>query len=168
MPNKKTVRFGLLGAGLIAPFHARSILAAEGCELAGVADVNHQRSQAIAKQYNCRTYEGVDELLADESIDVLNILLPNHLHMQPTLAAAKAGKHVLVEKPPAMSLKETDAMIGACTDAGVKLGIVLQCRVRKAIQAIKNAIEHGRFGRLLQADAYMKWYRSTEYYFSDP
>ncbi|HNX26324.1 MAG TPA: Gfo/Idh/MocA family oxidoreductase [Phycisphaerae bacterium] len=166
MTNRKTVRFGLLGAGLIAPFHAKSILAADGCELVAVASRTAEHAAKIAGEYNCKAYSSLDELLADKTIDVINILTPNHLHYEATIRCAKAGKHVLVEKPPAMSLAQTDEMIAACRQAGVKLGIMLNCRARGPVRAIKTAIEQGRFGRLLQADAYMKWYRSTDYYFS--
>ncbi len=162
-----TIRFGLLGAGLIAPFHAKSILAAEDCQLVAVADMNTERAEAIAKEFDCKACGSLDELLADDTIDVINVLTPNHLHCDATIAAAQAGKHVLVEKPPAMSLADTDKMIEACSQAGVKLGIVLNCRVRKPIQAMKQAIADGRFGKLFQADAYMKWYRDTNYYLSD-
>lgn len=167
MNDERTVGFGLLGAGLIAPFHARSVIAADGCELIAVADVDAGRAEKVAGEFGCKACGSLDELIADERIDVIDVLTPNHLHCEATLAAAAAGKSVLVEKPPAMSLKETDAMIGACGSAGVRLGIVLQCRVRKPIQAMREAIEAGRFGRLLQADAYMKWHRTTEYYLSD-
>jgi UDP-N-acetyl-2-amino-2-deoxyglucuronate dehydrogenase len=167
MTSQKPVRFGLLGAGLISPFHAKGIKASPGCELVAIADSNAQRVQARADEFGCRACLSLDELLADESIDVINILLPNHLHAAPTIAAARAGKHVLVEKPPALSLADTDSMIAACSQAGVQLGIVLNCRVRKPIQAIRQAIAEGRFGRLLQADAFMKWFRSNEYYASD-
>jgi UDP-N-acetyl-2-amino-2-deoxyglucuronate dehydrogenase len=168
MPQKKkVVRFGLLGAGLVAPFHAKGIQAAEGCELVAVADLDSARVGKLAKQFGCKAYASLDELLADKTIDVVNVLTPNHLHAPAVIAAATAGKHVLVEKPPAMSLPDTDAMILAAKKAGVRLGVVLQCRVRKPIQAMRQAIAEGRFGRLLQADAYMKWFRTTEYYFSD-
>jgi len=167
MAKTKTVGFGLLGAGLIAPFHAKSIRAADRCELVAVSDVDTMRAAKIAEQFGCEARKTLNDLLADDRIDVIGILTPNHLHCEAALAAAKAGKHVLVEKPPAMSLKDTDAMIGACRAAGVALGIVLQCRVRKPIQAMKRAIADGRFGRLLQADAHMKWYRTPEYYRMD-
>ena len=167
MTSQRPLRFALLGAGLVSPFHAKGIQATPGCELVAVADSNPARAAARAKEFGCAARASMDELLVDPSIDVINILLPNHLHAAPTLAAARAGKHVLVEKPPAMSLADTDRMIAACQQAGVKLGIVLNCRVRKPIQAIRQAIVEGRFGRLLQADAAMKWFRTTEYYFSD-
>jgi len=168
MSETKTVGFGLLGAGLIAPFHAKSILAAEGCELIAVADVDAERAAACAEQFGCKAVGTLAEVLADDAVDVVCVLTPNHLHCDATIAAAKAGKHVLTEKPPAMSLAETDAMIAACEEAGVQLGVVLQCRVRKPIQAMREAIAAGRFGRLVQADVYMKWFRSTDYYKMDP
>lgn len=167
MASQRPIRFALLGAGLVSPFHAKGIQATPGCELVAIADNNLARAQSRAKEFGCAARGSLDELLADPTLDVINILLPNHLHADPTLAAAKAGKHVLVEKPPAMSLSDTDRMIAACRQAGVKLGIVLNCRVRKPIQAIREAIAAGRFGRVLQADAFMKWFRSTDYYFSD-
>lgn len=168
MSDKRTVGFGLLGAGLIAPFHAKSILAADGCELIAVADLDAERAAKCAAEFGCKAVAALDEMLADDAIDVINILTPNHLHCDATVAAAKAGKHVLTEKPPAMSLTETDAMIAACDAAGVHLGVVLQCRVRKPIQAMRQAIGGGRFGKLVQADVHMKWFRTTEYYKMDP
>ena len=167
MSAKPTIRFGLLGAGLIAPFHAKAIAAAEGCELIAIADSDTQRAAERAKAFDCDARSSLDELLADDRIDVVNVLLPNHAHADPTIAIARAGKHVLVEKPPAMSLADTDRMIDACQEAHVKLGIVLNCRVRKPIQEIRRAIASGRFGRILQADAIMKWFRSRDYYHSD-
>jgi predicted dehydrogenase len=153
---------------LVAPFHARSIRAVEGCELVAVADQNRDRARRIADEYGCHALASLDELLADKTIHVINVLTPNHLHRDAAVAAMRAGKHVLVEKPPAMSLADTDAMIAAAEQAGVKLGVVLQSRVRHAIQAIRKAIEAGCFGRLLRGDCMMKWFRTQEYYHSDP
>jgi len=162
------IRFGLLGAGLIAPFHAQALQSSRNAQLVAVADLNAERVQKLASDFGCTAYATLDELLAHPEIRVITILTPNHLHFDAMAKAAAAGKHVLIEKPPAMSLREVDAMEAIARQAGIKLGIVLQCRVRKAIQAMKTAIDQGRFGKLLHADTYMKWFRSTEYYFSDP
>jgi predicted dehydrogenase len=161
---KDKIGFGLLGTGLIAPFHAKSILNAANCELIAAADIDAEKTDVFSKEYNCRAYSGLDELLNDADIDVINILTPNHLHKEAVLKAAAAKKHVLVEKPPAMSLTDVDDMMAACNKHDVRFGIVLQCRVRPAIQAVKKAVDEGRFGKLLHADAYMKWHRTTEYY----
>ena len=167
MPNDSRLGFGLLGTGLIAPFHARAIQASRLARLVGAADLDAARLAKFADEYKCRPYAGFEQMLRDPEIQVVCILTPNHLHFEPVLQAARAGKHVLVEKPPAMSLREMDAMQKACTTAGVKIGAVLQCRTRRAVQAMRKAVLEGRFGRMLHADTYMKWFRSTEYYKSE-
>jgi predicted dehydrogenase len=164
----ETRGFGLVGTGLVAPFHANSIRASKGGRLVAVCDVNRERADKLAATYAARAYYDLGEMLKNPEIQVVCVLLPNHLHHDAVIKCAQAGKHVIVEKPPAMSLKETDAMVDACTRAGLKFGCTVQCRVRKAIQAMKKAVASGRFGRLLHADAIMKWFRTTEYYHSDP
>lgn len=167
MTPSKTIGFGILGAGLVAPFHAKGIKHSRGGRLVAVCDTNRPRAEKLAAEYGTRAYESLNDMLADPEVDVVNVCLPNHLHFDAVLACAMARKHVLTEKPPAMTLRETDAMIEACRKAGVKFGCTVQCRVRKSIQAIRTAALQGRFGRLLQADAIMKWFRPTDYYQSD-
>jgi predicted dehydrogenase len=104
------------------------------------------------------------ELLERKDIDAVCIATPDHWHVPILVAAARAGKHILVEKPPAMSLAEVDRMLAATAAAGVNIGVVLQCRTRPSIQAIRKAIQEGRFGKIYQADTIMKWYRAAEYY----
>jgi len=164
---KKIHGFGILGAGLVSPFHANAVIHSKGGKLVAFCDMSRERADKLSAQFNVKSYYSLDDMLKDPDIDVVNICLPNHLHHDAVLKCAAAGKHVLTEKPPAMTLRETDAMIEACRKAGVKFGCTVQCRVRKAIQAIKSAVESGRFGKHLHADAYMKWFRSTEYYHSD-
>ena len=163
-----SIGFGLLGAGLIASFHANAIRNAPNGELIAIADINKKRAEKLAQEFNCEANNNLEELLINKNINVINVLTPNHLHKDAVLKIAQSRKHILVEKPPAMSLKDVDEMIKICNMNNVKLGIVLQCRVRPAVQAVKKAIDVGRFGKVLHVDAYMKWYRSTEYYHSDP
>lgn len=161
------IGFGLLGAGLIAPFHAKALKASKVAELIGVADLDAARLARLTGEFGCKGYPSLDAMLADPAIDVVSVLTPNHLHYDAVLKAARAGKHVLIEKPPAMSLRETDEMIAACKAAGVKACVSVQCRTRKAVQAIRQAVLAGRFGKIYHADAYMKWFRSTDYYRMD-
>jgi predicted dehydrogenase len=164
----RTLGFGILGAGLVAPFHANSIVNSRGGKLVAFCDMSKERADKLAAEYRVKACYSLADMLRDAEIDVVNVCLPNHLHHDAVLACAAAGKHVLTEKPPAMTLRETDAMLAACRKANVKFGCTVQCRVRKSIQAMKRAIDTGRFGKLLHADAYMKWFRSAEYYHSDP
>ncbi len=161
------IGFGVVGAGLIAPFHLKAIREAQGGYAVGIFDVEQTKAENIAAEFGIKKYTSLEQMLADKDIDVVCVATPNHLHRDIVVKSAKAGKHVLTEKPPAMSLSETDEMMQACKVANVKFGCFVQCRVRKAIQAIRNAISSGRFGKLLRADAYMKWFRPQEYYTSD-
>jgi UDP-N-acetyl-2-amino-2-deoxyglucuronate dehydrogenase len=161
------IGFGLLGTGLVAPFHAKGLLNSQKGTLVAAAEVNPERLGKFTGEFGCKGYATLDEMLRDPDISVVNILTPNHLHFDAVMACAAAGKHILVEKPPAMSLREVDIMTETCAQAGVKIGVVLQCRVRKPIQAMKRALAEGRFGKILHADAYMKWFRAEEYYHMD-
>lgn len=160
------MRFGVIGCGLVSDFHGKAINASPKAELVAAADMKPERAQAFVKKYGGEALS-VDELLARKDIDVINVLTPNAYHEEYVVKAVRAGKHVLVEKPPEMTLEKTDHMIEEARKAGVKLGVVLQCRFRKAVEAMKAAVDSGRFGRIIHADAYMKWFRPTEYYFRD-
>jgi len=103
-------------------------------------------------------------LLADRAVDVVTICTPSGLHMEPAIAAAKAGKHIIVEKPLDITLKRCDAMIAAAKQAGVVLSTIFPSRFHESSQLVKQAIDKGRFGRLTMGDAYVKWFRTQEYY----
>ncbi len=158
------VGFGLLGTGLIAPFHAKALKASEVADLVAASDLVPESLAKFTAEFGCKGYATLDEMLADPGIGAVNVLTPNHLHFDPVMKCIAAGKHVLIEKPPAMSLREVREMDAAARRAGVKVGVVLQCRMRKSIQAMRSAIETGRFGKLLHADVYMKWFRPADYY----
>jgi predicted dehydrogenase len=161
------IGFGIVGAGLVAPFHLNAVKDSRGGKAIGIFDVARERAAQVAERFGIKVFSSLQEMLEDKSVNVVCVATPNHLHRDPVIQAARAGRHVLTEKPPAMSLKETDEMIEACKNANVKFGCFVQCRIRKAIQAIKSAVDSGRFGNLLHADAYMKWFRPQEYYTSD-
>ena len=163
------VGFGILGAGMISGLHADALKNSTKAELVAVCDIQHERARKLAGDFapEAKVYAKLDDMLADPNVKVVNVVTPNHLHTDAVLACAAAGKHVLCEKPPAMSLRDTDSMIEACRQAGVKFGIFVQSRMREPIQQMKKAIDQGRFGRLLRADSVMKWYRSVEYYHTD-
>ncbi len=164
-----TVGFGILGAGMISGLHGDALANSQKADLVAVCDMAQDRAAKLAADHapKARVYTQLDEMLADPKVEVVSIVTPNHRHADAVLAAVAAGKHILCEKPPAMSLADTDRMIEACDAADRKFGIFVQCRVREPIQQIKRAIDRGRFGRLLRADAVMKWYRTTEYYLTD-
>ncbi len=159
--------FGIVGCGLVSQFHGAAITASERAELIAAADLDEERLSKFVAEWGGEKAAGFEALLDDERIDVINVLTPNAYHAQFAVPALEAGKHVIVEKPPEMALEKTDAMIAAAEKAGRKLAICLQVRFRRAIEAMRAAIESGRFGRLLEGDVYMKWFRDTEYYLMD-
>jgi UDP-N-acetyl-2-amino-2-deoxyglucuronate dehydrogenase len=165
--SKKGV--GILGAGMISGLHADALKKSQKAELVAVCDVNEPNARKLAEKFapSAKVYTSFDEMLKDSRVDIVDIITPNHMHTEFVLKSAKAGKHVLCEKPPAMSLEETDRMIKACKDAGVRFGIFVQCRMREPMRFIKAAIEQGRFGKILRVDAVMKWYRPADYYKMD-
>jgi predicted dehydrogenase len=163
----KELGFAVVGAGLIAPFHLNAIKEVKGGRAIAICDVVEEKARKVANEFGIEAYNDLEQMLGNKDIDVVCVATPNHLHHDIVTQSAQAGKHILTEKPPAMSLKETDEMIDACDKAKVKFGCFVQCRIRKAIQAIKQAIDSGRFGKLLHADAYMKWFRPQDYYVSD-
>ena len=165
----KKVGFGILGAGMISGIHADALRKSSKAELVAVCDVRTENAQKLVNDYapTAKVYSDFDAMLADPRVEVVNIVTPNHLHTQFVLKAAAAGKHVLCEKPPAMSLAETDQMIAACEKAGVKFGIFVQSRMREPMRYIKSALDSGRFGKILRVDVQMKWFRNADYYKMD-
>ena len=162
--NGSRIGFGLLGAGVIAPTHANALRASSLVDFVAVADLNEARRDQLAQEYGCKSYASLDAMLDDPAIQAVNISLPNQLHYATAMACIRAGKHVLVEKPPALSLREIDEMIAAAAERGVKVGVCLQSRVRKTVRQLRQAVLDGRFGKVYQADVYIKWYRPAEYY----
>lgn len=159
-----TIGFGMVGCGMISRFHDKALADVKGARLIGCYDRNYESAKKFAKEAGIAAYETLDEMLADDKIHAVSIGTPSGAHMEPGLAAAKAGKHVIVEKPLEITLKRCDRLIEACEKAGVKLATIFPSRFHEASVKLKKAIDAGRFGRVTMGDAYIKWYRSQEYY----
>jgi len=156
--------FGIVGTGMIAGFHAKAIEAIDGAKLVGGFDQVPDRAAKFAEDQGCNAYSDLDEMLANPDIDIITICTPSGAHRDPAVAAAKAGKHVLVEKPLEITLQRCDDIINACAENNVQLGAILPSRFTPANLALKDAIDSGRFGRLTLGDTYVKWWRTQEYY----
>jgi UDP-N-acetyl-2-amino-2-deoxyglucuronate dehydrogenase len=156
--------FGIIGTGMIAHFHAKAIQAMNGGRVVGCFNQNIAKAESFAGDYNCRAYQSLDALLADNDIEIVTICTPSGVHQEPAVAAARAGKHVVVEKPLEITLERCDAIIQACAEHGVKLCTIFPSRFSPANMALKAAIDSGRFGKLTLGDTYVKWWRTQEYY----
>lgn len=160
----KTWNFGIVGAGLIADFHARALADIPTAKLVACCDPIPARAKALADKHHCDAFESYVEMLERGDIDVVTIATPSGSHMEPAIAAARAGKHVICEKPLEVTLERVDAMIDAHDKAGTLLGGVFQNRFAGAQTALRDAIRSGRFGTITYAGAYVPWWRSDEYY----
>jgi predicted dehydrogenase len=158
--------FGIVGCGMIAEYHTRAINEIEGARVVAAQSRNEANARKISELAGgeCATFRDVDAMLRHPGVDVVCICTPSGAHLEPAVAAARAGKHVVVEKPLEITLGRCDAIIGACDEAGVRLCTIFPSRFSPANQRLKVAIETGRFGRLTLGDTYVKWWRTQEYY----
>lgn len=156
--------FGIVGCGMIANFHAKAIEHIRGAKIVACFDVYAPGAERFAAANDCKYYEKLDDMLADPDVDIVTVCTPSGAHMEPAVAAAKAGKHVVVEKPLEITLKRCDAIINACRQNKVKLCTIFPSRFGDANKTIKKTIDSGRFGRMTLGDAYIKWWRTQEYY----
>lgn len=162
---ERKIGFGIIGCGVIADFHANALFGLpEEAVLVGVADARLPAAERFAREKQVRAFESVDELLACPEIDVVTICVPSGLHAELAIKAANAGKHIIVEKPMAITKEQLDAMEEACERNGVMLSSVAQSRFTSGVRKAKQAIEEGYLGKLVCADVYMKFNRSQEYY----
>ncbi|MFI5356988.1 MAG: Gfo/Idh/MocA family protein [Opitutales bacterium] len=157
--------FGIIGSGMIADFHARAIADATGARLVGVASRNAATARALAQKHGgaFHTTE-VAALVARPDIAVVCITTPSGAHLDPALAAIRAGKHVVIEKPLEITVERVDALLAAAARAGVVMAPIFQARFGAGAQRLKAALMAGRFGRLVLASAYVKWHRTRDYY----
>lgn len=162
------LKFALLGCGRISKKHIDAIRAAENAALVAVCDTNAARAQAIAAQLGVPAFTDLDEMLSTvPAIDIVNILTPTGYHAEHAVKVASYSKHIVVEKPMALRLEDADQMILACDRAGVRLFVVKQNRYNLPVQHLRNALEAGRFGKLVMGTVRVRWCRRQEYYDQD-
>ena len=159
------IRFGVIGCGSIGPTHMGAIRQIDGAELVAIADTVRDRATAAATKYEvAKVYDSADALLADKDIDAVCLCTPSGMHAEGAIAALNAGKHVVCEKPMEISLEACDRMIAAADTTGKKLTIISQHRFDAATVLVKEAIDSGKLGKIVLADATVKWWRTQAYY----
>ncbi|WP_346355408.1 Gfo/Idh/MocA family oxidoreductase [Azotosporobacter soli] len=162
------IGFGLIGCGRISKNHFESIKALPGADLIAAADIDKRALQAAVGKYQCQGYLDYKEMLKEPKIQVVNVCTPSGLHAQIALDAIRSGKHVIIEKPMAMSLVEADSVIKAAKRAGVKVGVAHQNRFNKTITRLRQVYEQGKFGKLTHGSAVVRWNRNDQYYSQAP
>lgn len=145
-----TIRVGIIGCGKIAQVrHIPEYLANPNAEICGFYDINLARAEELARKYGAKAYPTYEALLADPSIDAVSVCAANHVHAEISIAALKAGKHVLCEKPMAISLEECEAMVAAARESGKYLMIGQNQRLAKAHIKARELIAQGAIGKVL-------------------
>lgn len=159
---------GLVGCGRIARRHAAILLDRADVHLTAVADTTKPRAEAFAQEYGARAYTGLAALIEHEKPDLVIVSTPSGNHAEQVLLAARAGvKSVIVEKPMALRLSDADAMIAECDRLGALLMVVKQNRYNLPIKKLREAMDHGRFGKLVLGAVRVRWCRRQDYYDQD-
>ncbi len=154
----------VVGTGMIGNFHAEAIKTLDGAKLVAACDVVEDRARAFGEKHDCKAYSQLEKLLADDAVDIITIGTPSGLHLEPAVAAAQAGKHVIVEKPIEITLERIDRLLEAHDKAGTTIGSVFNTRFAPTTRLFHDAIRAGRFGRLTFGMAFGPWWRDQAYY----
>jgi predicted dehydrogenase len=165
-----TLNFALVGCGRIAKRHSE-LLGNEqirNARLVAVCDVKPERAEAIGEQFRVPYYTDMHRMMQSEKVDVVVILTESGRHAEHTVALAQYGAHIVVEKPMALTLSDADRMITACDRAGIKLFVVKQNRFNVPVVKLREALDAGRFGKLVLGTVRVRWCRTQEYYDQDP
>ena len=165
--GQKAIGVGILGCGNIARVHAEAIKLVPDLKLVSVCSRSRESSERLAAKFGVAPHFDLKKFLADGALRAVSICTPSGTHADLGCAVARAGKHVLVEKPIDISLEKADELIEACDCAGVKLAVAFQSRHLDAPKLLKSVAESRRLGRLILGGAHIKWYRKPEYYASN-
>lgn len=164
-----SVRVAVVGCGHIGRRHLRVVSEEPRARLAGYFDIDPEaRARAAADFPDARAYANYAEVLADDGVDLVSVCTPHGLHAEQSIAAAEAGKHVLVEKPMALSTADADRMRAAATAAGTRLFVVKQNRFNRPVCLVKDALDAGKLGRVYLAQCNVLWNRNPDYYAQSP
>ena len=162
------IRLALVGCGRISQNHFDAIKKVDGLQVVAVCDEVPDRAKAAGAAQGVPWFSNYDLMLGEAACDAVVICTPSGLHSQHGVAAARAGKHVITEKPMSITLDQADALVAACDSARVSLFVVKQNRLNPPIQLLKRAVDKGRFGRIYLANTTVRWQRPQSYYDAAP
>jgi UDP-N-acetyl-2-amino-2-deoxyglucuronate dehydrogenase len=166
--GKREFQVALVGCGRISRNHFDAIRKVEGLRLTAVSDSVEERARAAGEELGVPWFANYADMLHKAECDVVTIATPSGMHSAQGIVAANAGKHVITEKPMAITLEQADALLAATDNAGVKLFVVKQNRLNPAVQLLKRAVDKGRFGRIYLVNTTVRWQRPQEYYDAAP
>lgn len=164
-----SLKFALVGCGRIAKRHSEllGLQQIKNAKLVAVCDPIHSKAESIGKSFNIPYYTDMDLMMQHEEIDVVSVLTESGNHAKHVINLAKYKKHIIVEKPMALTLEDADAMIETCNENGIKLFVVKQNRFNLPVVKLREAIDSHRFGKLVLGTIRVRWSRDQSYYDQD-
>lgn len=159
-----TFKVGISGAGVIGHIHANALAPIDAAELVAVAEPREDAGRAFVAEHGGTWFPSLEAMLAEADIDAVIVATPSGLHPVQAELVARAGKHVITEKPMAITEEGLDAMIAACEESGVQLAVMFQSRLSADVVRVRRALEVGVFGTPVLANGAMYWYRGDEYF----
>ncbi|HAT72928.1 MAG TPA: oxidoreductase [Elusimicrobia bacterium] len=167
--TKPEIKFALVGCGRIAKRHSELLGNRQiaGAVLAAVCDIVPEKARLMGERFGVPYYTDLREMMAKTPVDAVSVLTESGHHAANVVELSKYGKHIIVEKPMALTLDDADAMIKACADAGIKLFVVKQNRFNVPVVKLREALEAGRFGKLVLGTVRVRWCREQKYYDQD-
>lgn len=162
--NADTFSIALIGCSAIARKHAAALARIDGARLAAVCDLDQERRQDLASEYGVPGYADYHEMLASEELDIVTVLTPSGSHADVAADVANTGRHVIVEKPMALTVDDARRQIEVCEANKVRLFVVMQNRFSRPVARMKRALDEGRFGKLVIGTVRLRWTRHQDYY----
>jgi len=158
----------LIGCGRVSENHLAAITSSPFSRLVAVCDIDPAKARAKGEKYQVPFYTDYHEMLhAHPEIKVINVATPTGYHARQVIDLARHGRHIIVEKPMALTVRDCDAMIHACAKNKCRLFIVKQNRFNPAVQVARRALEEGRFGKMVLGTVRVRWCRTQQYYEQD-
>ncbi len=168
MADQEEIRFGILGCGLAAGFHADAVRSVGGAVLAGVYDADPERSAAFAAERGCRAFESFSAFAGSGDIDAVCVCTPSGLHAPNAVSLLEQGKHLLIEKPVAVDEEGAKAILASAERSGKTVGVVSQLRCCPDVRRLKDAIAAGELGDIVSVQLGMLYHRTETYYGTSP
>lgn len=156
----------IVGCGSVSKVHLAALRQIPEARVCGVWSRSPETTKRYAAENGVRAYESLQAVCNDPEIKIITLCTPPGFHVDQGLQVAAAGKHLIIEKPLDVNYDKGKKLVETYREKGLKLAVIYQNRYTKAAQQVKAAIDQGLLGKLILGDAYVKWYRSPEYYAS--
>lgn len=165
---EKKIKFAFIGCGAIANKHVTALNRLGNAEIVGAYDIDSRAAHIFNEKSSIQTFSNVVEMIEKTNPDVLNILTPSGIHAENILELIRFKRHFVVEKPLALRLEHIDRILEECDERGIKIFVVQQNRFNPPVQKLKEAIDKGRFGKLVLGTVRVRWSRNQAYYDQKP